>query len=342
MRGIIVLTAAAILSQPGLAQEKPAPIRVVKTWKDLQEQPPIDLGDGVKIRLGLEADKMPQWSGALLYCLTEGYTPVSKGDGPAPLGPVRASFNFGDAKVLEEQVKWFSGEKNWAKGAYLFVRALPADRVGNYYVTVTDGKGKLIAKSPFEGTKDFFHPWMPWLDGLYHPKMPAKGIALPSIDKYGPEAFIKADKQRMGDLPTLLPKDDKPGLKIKLDGKEILITAETEFTDSRPDYHFLARWWVNDKPFVPKQAETLWDYMGYGRVSEDKELRVEVEFRPERLGAKAGDKIGLQVMHAEGEWTWCAGSSLSKRGGRQRKDGEILRVSNRIEFVAPKTKKKAE
>ena len=95
------------------------------------------------------------------------------------------------------------------------------------------------------------------------------------------------------------------------------------------------RWWVNDTPFVPKQTDELWVFDGYGLVSEDTELRLEFEFHPERLGAKPGDKIGLQLMHAEAEWAWCAGSFLGKgTGGR----GGIMgvRVSNRIDFVVPK------
>lgn len=41
--------------------------------------------------------------------------------------------------------------------------------------------------------------------------------------------------------------DDRPKLTIRKIGKEIVIRAQTAFTTSRPDYHFLARWWVNGK-----------------------------------------------------------------------------------------------
>jgi hypothetical protein len=196
---------------------------------------------------------------------------------------------------------------------------------------VTDRQGKILATAPVEGTREFFHPWMPWLKGLEHPEAPWEGIALPNVDTVGPAAFLKPGEARKGRLPTLLPSEQKPTLTIEKEGKVVVIRAESAFTASRPDYHFLARWWVNGKPFVPKQTDRLWGFAGYGRVSEGKELRVKVDFRPERLGAKPGDRIGLQLMHSEAEWAWCAGSSLGK-GGASRRHGESVRVSNRIDF----------
>jgi hypothetical protein len=322
----------------GFAQQNPAQdgIPVVKTWKELQALPPIDLGDGIKVRLGLEADKVPQWSGALVYCLTEGYTPFSKWNGRGdPTGPVHVAFEFGDTRSVEGLTKWMGDDHPWPKGSYLFVRGLMADRIGDYQIRVTDDKGKLIAGAKWRGTKEFFHPWMPWLQRLDKPVMPWVGIALPNVDHHGPVAFVEPGKVTKGDLPTFFPDERKPSLTIKKNGNAIVIRAEKEFTTSRPDYHFLARWWVNDKPFVPKQTESLWAFDGYGLVSEDKEMRTEVDFRPERLGAKAGDKIGLQLMHAEGQWDWCAYTVHKKLGASKYKNGEPVRVSNRIEFVVP-------
>jgi hypothetical protein len=317
-----------------LAQQGPARIPVIKTWEELQARPAIDLGDGVKIRLGLEADKVPQWSGALLYCLAEGHAPPSSGSGKTPFGPVHADFTFAREKKVAEEMRWASnGER--PKGTYLYVRSLPIDRIGTYHVTVTDRQGKVLATAPVEGTRDFFHPWMPWLKGFDHPEAPWEGIALPRVDSYGPAAFLEPGQVRKGRLPTFLPSEDRPTLTIKKEGKGVVIRAESDFTDSRPDQHFLARWWVNGKPFVPKQTDQFWDIAGYGRVSEGKELRVVFEFRPERLGARPGDKIGLQLMHSEGGWSWCADSFLAREVAA-RKHGESVRVSNRIDFEVPR------
>lgn len=342
MRYFLVTLLAVVAAPHVLGQDKPASIPVVKTWQELQELPPIDLGDGVKIRLGMEANKLPQWSGGLIYCLTEGFVPPSEGSGEPPFGPVHASVSFGDrdekVKEIIKRIDWLGGK--WPKGQYLFVRAHAVDRAGKYSARITDSKGKLLAEAALEGTKDFFHPWMPWLQGYDKRETPwESGIALPTMPDISPLAFIEQAKKKEGKLPTLLPSDEKPSLTIKMDGEEIVIRAETEFTTSRPDYHFLARWWVNGKPFVPKQSEALWRFDGYGRVSEGKELRLDFRFHPERLGAKPGDKIGLQLMHAEGQWAWCADADHTKFGAAMRKDGESVRVSNRIDFVAPMARK---
>jgi hypothetical protein len=250
------------------------------------------------------------------------------------MGPVHVAIDFKQEKTLEATTRWGRQAKDWPKGSYLYVKPIVADRLGTYHVRVKDPKGKLLAEASVEATKDTFHPWMPWLHGLRDPEMPWEGIALPAVDDIGPAAFLTPGKEKKGDLPTLLPSDDKPALTIKMDGKEITIRAESEFTSSRPDYHFLARWWVNGKPFVPKQAETLWAFSGYGRVSTDKELRLGVTVRPDRLGAKTGDKIGLQLMHCEGEWDWVRSGARGKYAS-SKADGPSVRVSNRIEFIAP-------
>jgi hypothetical protein len=332
----VALLFSVILVPGALAQSRPAPIPVIKTWEDLQAQPAIDLGDGVTIRLGLEADKIPQWSGGLLYCLAEGYTPPSSGEGQTPLGPVHANFTFEKGKK-ERSAKevWASNSKS-PKGTYLYVRALPVDRVGTYHATVTNRDGKVLAAAVVEGTRDFFHPWMPWLNGFEHHVAPWEaGIALPRLESFAPAIFLEPGKTNKGSLPTFLPDDAKPALTIKKEGKALVIRADTNFTTSRPERHFLARWWVNGKPFVPKQTDRLWIFEGYGLVHEDKELRVEFDFRPERLGARPGDKVGLQLMHSEGGWDWCAEKFLAQAQALDKR-GENIRVSNRIEFEVPK------
>lgn len=335
MRCFLCFVVCTFMVPSILAQNTPACIPIVKTWEDLQMLPPIDLGNGVKIRLGLEADKVPQWSGALLFCLAEGYAPSEGGSGKPPFGPVHAEFVFEKEKVEAAEIRWASKPKS-PKGTYLYVRALPIDRVGAYHVSVTDREGKVLGKALVDGTKDVFHPWMPWLEGLSQPVTPWEGIAIPNVDSLGPAAHIEQGEAKKGKLPTFLPGDEKPRLTIKMEGKEIVIRAESEFTTSRPDYHFLARWWVNDKPFMPKQTDKLGEFAGYGRVSDDKELRLQFEFRPERIGAKPGDKIGLQLMHSEGKWAWCTGTSLAQHASSLREHGENVSVSNRIDFAVPR------
>lgn len=329
-----VLFSVSILSIAS-SHEKPATIPVVTTWEELQKLPPIVLEDGVKVRLGLEANKFPQWSGGLLYCLTEGHRAFSESDSTS-LGPVNVTFTYENDKAGQAEKQKHAPEGTDRKGNYLYVRPLPVDRVGYYDVTVMDRKSNVIAKAQIAGTKDFFHPWMPWLHDSGRRESPFEGIALPNVDSIGPLVVIEAGKGPKGRLPTLLAVDEKPKLTIKMAGKTMVIGAESEFTTFRPDLHFLARWWVNGKPFMPKQIDKLWRFEVTGRVTEEKELSLEVEFHPERLGAKPGDKIGLQLMYVGDEWAWCAGASLVPCASLWRKNAENVRVSNRIEFDVPK------
>jgi hypothetical protein len=74
--------------EPRLNKELSPAIPVVGTYGDLLGQPVIDLGAGVRIRLGIEALTIPAGGGTLLYCLTEGYAPRHRGDSQYALGPV--------------------------------------------------------------------------------------------------------------------------------------------------------------------------------------------------------------------------------------------------------------
>ena len=61
----------------------------MKTFGELAAQPVIDLGDGVKVRVGIESRSISVGSGVMIYCLTEGYEPAMKWEGDDRVGPVR-------------------------------------------------------------------------------------------------------------------------------------------------------------------------------------------------------------------------------------------------------------
>ncbi len=328
------ITFTLILASGSRAQNSPVRIAVVKTWEELLAVKPLDLGDGVRVRLGLEADKVARWSGALIYCLAEGHLPSNSSKGNSPLGPVQAKVKFANEIQAEAEhaAKIFDrGNVDQPKGTYLYVSSFAIDRVGTYFISISKEKGVSLATATVAGTDDFFHPWTPFLIRSAAPEIPGEGIGLPTEDGLSPVVALKVGEKKHGHLPTFLPSDEKPGLSIRKVDKEIDISSRTEFTTSRPDYHFLARWWVNGKPYVPKQTEHFWCFAGYGRVTEGRDLRREWTFYPERIGARPGDKVGLQLMHCEGRWDWCGNEGHLMKIGRDRKR-ENVRVSNRIEF----------
>jgi hypothetical protein len=314
----------------------PKPIAVVKTWKELEAQPAIDLGDGVKVRLGLEAKSAPRWSGVFLYCLTEGFDPPStwKND---PLGPVYVAYTFQDEKEKKSGAKG-GGSVEHLKGCrLLFARGLDVARVGVHRIQVRDKKGQVLATATLEGTNEFFHPWMPWsyleTFALFPKAEPARGIALPSCGGLNPLVILKEDKKDLPlpeRLPTLMPQAPRPGFKIALDGEALVIKSGARFIVGRPHARFLVRWWVNEKPFVPKQLEKFWDEMYHELLREEKELRLPLRFDPQPVGAKEGDRIALQLLYSDEGWH-VAGS---RPGGWS----SVIWMSNRVEFVAGKKK----
>jgi hypothetical protein len=327
---------SAVLAGTASAQPaEPARINVVKTWQELQAQPAIKLEGGLTLRLGIEADRVPQWSGALLYCLTDGYAPPLKWNDEGSLGPVYLHFARGDTIRQRRPIKVVEAgsEREAPKATYLFARPIVVHSAAPLHVRISTAKDRIIATARLEGTKDLFHPWMPWLEGYDKPTAPCDGIAVPNVDRFGPVASVKPGDVRTGDLPTFWASGATQSLTLAIEPNLAVVQAQAPFTTSRPELHFLARWWVNDKPYVPTQAERLWLFTGYGAVSEGKELRLPVEFRLGRLGARGGDKIGLQLLHCKNGWHWCDGK---KHGGLEvLPHGNNVRLSNRVDFIAP-------
>ena len=90
-----------------------ASIEVVRTWRDLLDQPAISVGD-CTARVGIEALKAPRNSGVLLYCLTEGYSLPEKGYAGDPLGPLTIRIRHENERQKESGVqvaaKWADAE----------------------------------------------------------------------------------------------------------------------------------------------------------------------------------------------------------------------------------------
>ena len=332
MRPLLSVAGVLLAITWSSAQELPAGIPVVKSWEDLRAAPAIDLQGGVKIRLGLEAARIPQWSGVLVYCLTEGYVPSTEVKAIPGFGPVFVDFTYEGEKAACCKLRAAATTER-TKGECLFVRAMPGARVGKCRVSVTDHRYKELAAADVVVTKDAFHPWTPWLEYGEKKSFPDEGVAIPAFPMAGPLAIVEASKIRTGRLPSFWPGDEASKLTIRFDGDEVVVSSDKEFMTTHPALHFIARWWVNGKPFVPKTGDSIKLFDITGQVIHEKELRLDFDFRALRLGAKIGDRIGMQVVHFENQWTYCVEPSLMESkvmtdGGH----GEAL-VSNRIEFV---------
>ena len=246
-----------------------------------------------------------------------------------------AAFEFADLKRATEQAKLISTDKVWPTGTYLFTRVLPVSRIGTYHVTLSNRQGGALAKADIEGTREFFHSWMPWLEEHEKYQSPAAGIARPLEDYESvPREILPPETSKKGHLPTFWPAETEQNMTIRWEAGSLVIRSDKQFTTSRPERHFLARWWVNDKSFQPQQVKEFTLFEGYGLVSDGKESRVTIDFHPERLNAKPGDKVSLQLLYCEDGWTWCTDDNWVQAHAFRITEGPKVRLSNRIELPA--------
>jgi hypothetical protein len=142
-------------------------------------------------------------------------------------------------------------------------------------------------------------------------------------------------------LPSLIPRAASPGLKLKIgnapDEKNVLlmtIESDKDMVVSHPESHYLARWWVDGKASQPRQAAHQVEQTG--QIKFGKKTTISLEFAPKHLGARSGDKIGLQLLHAPDGWSFVSPLEMLQQMRDDRVDSAPkVRMTNKVEFVAP-------
>ena len=232
---------------------------------------------------------------------------------------------------------------------------IDAATVGKYDIELSKQDGSLAARTTVECTDTPYHPWMPWgrqlkateliLDAIkgngkdvMHAIVSnrADGIALPHWDGSDP-IIVESQDRRLSNterLPTTFPLNSDASFKLGVDGNLVAaIESDNDFLICRPDWHFLTRWWVNGKPYVPAQMKPEGD--DNGLVVEGRKLHLHLEFEPARIGAKKGDQIGLQLLYCRNGWNLVLDGE-SRAMAIMEHDGKMpFRLSNRVEFAAP-------
>jgi len=358
--GLAVLSCAfgAVTTLARGADGGAAPIQVVRTWQELRNQPPTPANPGTA-RLGLEARQAPCGSGVLLYCLTEGYSLPSQWSESERLGPFRVEVRHeNDARERVQEVCEMAWDPpDIARATALFRRSIPMDRPGKYQVRVLTLGDDLVAETQVTATPERFHPWMPLeptvadaleqdrdqYDAAGHVTNRAKGIAIPRFDGMvplivrggGPDARPRSAAGER--LPTLFPEAAGDGLTVTAKGTDLSIESKADILLARPDWHFLARWWVNGTPYIPKQLEAFADQNGM--VILGKKLLLRLDFIPERIGAKPGDDVELQLLYCRSGWELVA-SDMKMLTAHVDAEGPELLLSNRTRIVWEKRAKR--
>lgn len=325
-------------------------IQATKTWKNLLDQPAITLEQG-NARLGVENHRGSVGSGVLLYCFTSEYQRPASWEEPNRIGPFSVEVSHerdGDEVVVAglEAMK-VAEEAPLAKA--LFRYQIKLERPGKHRVTVKTLDGKTVGTTEIVAEEASIHPWMPFgfvplglfeldeqFDGVGRVRNMENGTAVPAVNGMEYLVYQAEDAEpryRVNDLlPTLQP--TAGSLSVKSIDDKLVIESRYDMTLSWPTEHFLARWWVNDEPFMPEPEADLAKQLS-GQVITGKSLLLGLECDPRRLGAQFGDKIELQLMYTANGWEYSQSNMDSLQAAEPEKDAPEVLVSNRVQIVAP-------
>lgn len=303
----------------------PTELAVVKTWAELLKQPPIEVADGVSVRLGIEKKTWPRWSGVLVYCYCDRLPKRSlESDSRASLGPVRIQLR---AKRPDERAiaVRLSASARLPHGKLLFVRSLTNHKVGDYQLRITTLGGTVIGTSTVSVTDGPFHPWMPFdpsprvgeLAKRREDSAPVsfvanRGVGIAAPRGSGMEALVF--EGRIGDrkikrhtderLPQLFPAKADPSFRVRIEGRTLAASCREAIISTRAEDQILTRWWVNGEPFYPKPISEFTAADRTGQISFDKRLDLKLHFDAAKIGAKPGDEVRLQLLFCPSGWSW--------------------------------------
>jgi len=298
----------------------------VKTWGELRKQPAIEVGNGVSVRFGIEAAECGLAEGVFVYCLTDGYAPPASWHEHDRFGPLYIVLSDGDGKQLDV---WTDGfglvtkrklPAGLDKCQLLFLRRAVAVRPGVVRVRVEQRPNRDESRVVAAGELKVAGSGHPFLRFDYSgPKRRAGqtefrernspgGPALPSWPEFcqlvsqgtvdGKDIRRAADER----LPRLVPNAPSPDFELAVADGIMTVRSKSGIGTFGPNYHFLARWWVNDKPVAAAiPDDPIGGRLGH-RFTDDKpwpEVKLRLDLALEQLGAKRGDEVGVQLLYCE-------------------------------------------
>jgi hypothetical protein len=147
-------------------RKQPLAVPCVKTWAELAKSSPIDLGENVTVRLGVEALEAPRYSAVLIYALVDGFHSNELDNPDEQLGPLRIAITApkgaADAAGLKLSTRQRQPHAGDWDGVALFCHALPLPDEGAYTVTFSTTTGAPVAtltvRTAPAGTAAY-HPW---------------------------------------------------------------------------------------------------------------------------------------------------------------------------------------
>ncbi len=282
-------------------------------------------------RLGINLAAAKLYGGVVVYCLAQGVAPPARsGD----LGPFQVEVQHPKSAPLIQDKSAYADFGKQASGDTLFMKSVPLPEPGDYIFTVKRASGdaknprlETVATTTVTVANDPGPLWSPWplnaVDGavgiLASDEMlasgdasrrdsgtagvanPATGVAIPKMaERFTGDALDKPGPDLP--LPELLPSEADPGIKLQATGSLLIVLLDHGISPAFPDEKFLTRWWVNGQPSTPKLAPMEFSpsyvmrHNGKQTAALATQITFQVEFHPEYLGAKKGDRIGVQLL----------------------------------------------
>lgn len=335
-------------------------LAVVRTDGELLKQTPIDIGDGVSVKLGVSASHAPVNSGILIYCMSDNYDAMRGHEANLDrLGPLWVSTRRGEQCF--DSTGTYGCSSRWAwqttEGCtLLFTRGLVIDKPGDYQVVVRTEAGKVVAQATIKADNEFYHPWTPfvmheegeweWISRRDYAfkqtkfgKMSIKGVGLALPDWHGNrfqvvagDAVLGAEREHFQPgkpetpLPPLIPETPTREFELSRQDDLLFIDPKGQIESYRPDWRCLARLWVNDRPFVP-QAGRAEEILKSGTVHWDTRVGFHLEIDQKAIGVVPGDRVAIQILFCPA-WRYVENPPTSESAG-----SGSPRLTNRVEWV---------
>jgi hypothetical protein len=326
-------TVAPCADKPASAPAAARTIADVKTLEDLQNVETIHVNKRWAVRLGLSDGGKDAGPWKLLYCLAD-FPSVKNTDPALPppaselsgvmgsLGPVM--FTVDDPEVLQKSLQPAAGEVMTENGL-VYCAAIPTAWKGTYRIRVWTWDKRLLAERVISVDQPASNYWQDLVGSELYPPTIRPGpyalagpsAAYPSYEREVIWSLPRGEAQPLKGQATALPgqipagngmylektlgqeipkKADRPNpLKLSIAAGCLHIDAPVEKMENPSGHHLLARWWVNGKPVPPNPPQNE-NYRASGPTYPAKSFSFPLTL-PGHLGAKAGDKVTLQVLY---------------------------------------------
>jgi hypothetical protein len=316
--------APLVLAPPG------STIAVVRTAKELSDQPVIDTAEG-PLHLGIEATTAPAYGTVLLYARFDAMAALNRrreAQARLLLGPLAVRVR--SPQLAEDASMWGLSDQPASDGPRFFMASVPLGPAGDYDLQVHAENGQIAAVHLSVTRDDTEHFWP--LAGRR--PMNEKDIETFHLDPEPAVPAFDGEQPRplpAGDLPTsTLPTKESPDFRVSVKGTRVTV-ASWPGTRLPPEYQLLTRVFVNGKPVqrpVPTSFRGRADSFTTPRFNGS--LQFDLDLDRTLLPAADGDKVEVQFL-------FCPDGILPLGNGHAPRlvGDKPLMLSNRVQIPAP-------